>query len=106
MSPDRGDRDVASTARPGSAGEGGAPALVGRSRERTRLGQLLDETREGHGSAWLLSGPAGVGKTVLLGWVRAHAAGMRVLDHVCFETDSQHAFCTVRELVEALEPTI
>lgn len=106
MSPDRADRDVASTARPGPAGEGGPPALVGRAREQARLGQLLDETRDGHGSAWLLSGPAGVGKTVLLDWVRAHAAGMRVLDHVCFETDSQHAFCAVRELVEALEPTI
>ncbi len=46
---------------------GDSPPFVGRAEEIRALGHALDEARAGHGSGWVLAGPAGIGKTRLLG---------------------------------------
>ncbi|MFB9909412.1 helix-turn-helix transcriptional regulator [Allokutzneria oryzae] len=45
--------------------------LCGRELEQRRIGHLVDEARAGRGGALVLRGPAGVGKTTLLGDVPA-----------------------------------
>lgn len=42
--------------------------LVGRAPEREELGRALRQAKEGNGSAWLLEGAAGIGKTRLARW--------------------------------------
>src|SRR4051812_43203029 len=56
----------------------------------------------GHGSALLIEGPAGIGKTRLLATarVRAEAAGMRVLAARGGELEADFAFGVVRQLFD------
>jgi hypothetical protein len=55
--------------------------FVGRARERAVLSQALQEARGGKGSAWLVEGPAGMGKTRLVRWTQeaAEKEGFRTL---------------------------
>ena len=55
--------------------------LCEREGELARIDALLTATRAGRGGVLLITGPAGIGKTVLLGAARERAsqAGMRVL---------------------------
>src|SRR6267154_4610750 len=47
----------------------------GRRGECERLRQVLDDARSGSAAALLLTGEPGIGKTALLEWVAAEAAG-------------------------------
>jgi predicted ATPase len=55
--------------------------LVGRDTELARLDELLRAARLGRGATVVLEGPAGIGKTALVGESarRAAALGFRVL---------------------------
>src|SRR5579859_5144521 len=50
-----------------------ASRLVGRERELNQLTDLLDAARDGKGSLWLIAGESGVGKSRLVGELRAQA---------------------------------
>ena len=54
--------------------------LVGRRSVLQRLDRALQQARAGHGATALVSGPAGVGTSAVLGWIRARAVatGARV----------------------------
>ena len=54
--------------------------LIGREIERGRVDRLLADARAGAAGTLAVVGPAGVGKTALLGYARERAAGFRVLD--------------------------
>src|SRR6516164_6519719 len=63
------------------------PGLRGRSGERARLDQVLEEVRRGHSAVLVIRGEAGVGKTALwvtprgrppgFGWLRSVASSRR-----------------------------
>jgi DNA-binding NarL/FixJ family response regulator len=59
----------------------GAGVLIGRTRETTELGRALDAVRSGEGTAVLVTGEAGIGKTRLVGEIasRAEMTGFEVL---------------------------
>jgi predicted ATPase len=50
-----------------------AASFVGRKREMEEMQWALTQVKEGHGSAWLVSGESGVGKSRLLDELRIHA---------------------------------
>jgi predicted ATPase len=52
--------------------------LVGRVDESGALDRVLAGARDGVGSALVLRGPAGIGKTALLDWAVGRAADMCV----------------------------
>jgi DNA-binding CsgD family transcriptional regulator len=60
------------------ATDGTRARLVGRRDECGVLDRLLSELRAGHGSALILRGEPGVGKSALLGYCRDRASGCRV----------------------------
>ncbi|WP_223769370.1 helix-turn-helix transcriptional regulator [Streptomyces huiliensis] len=73
----------------------GCGTLVGRHREKALLGRALDDARTGTGgSAVLLRGEPGIGKTALLEWTeaRARALGFTVLRAVGSEAEAELAF--------------
>ena len=51
------------------------PGLRGRSSERARLDQVLEEVRGGHSAVLVIRGEAGVGKTALLRYATEQASG-------------------------------
>ncbi|MFI9202792.1 ATP-binding protein [Streptomyces sp. NPDC053048] len=95
-----------------SIGSGGH--LVGRQREMALLSRALDDARTGAGgSATLLRGEAGIGKTALLEWAQARAreAGFSVLRAVGAEAETELAFGALHQVLwpllessEALPP--
>jgi DNA-binding CsgD family transcriptional regulator len=84
----------------GVAAPGGQ--LLERGHELARIESALAEAREGRGQFIVLEGPAGIGKTALLGAVRDAAAdsGMRVLRSRGTELERDFAFGVVRQLFE------
>jgi DNA-binding CsgD family transcriptional regulator len=78
--------------------------LCEREGELARVDALLAAARAGHGDALLITGPAGIGKTVLLGAARERAgqAGMRVLAGRGGELESGFSFGLARQLFEPL----
>ena len=87
-----------------------ASGLVERERELTALGALLGDALAGEGRTALIEGPAGVGKTRLLGEVRrrAEAAGARVLSARGSDLEREYPFGVVRQLLEGvlLDPAV
>ena len=75
--------------------------LVQREHELGAIERWLDEVREGEGGLSLLEGPAGIGKTALLGRVaeRAQALGLRVLTARGGELERSAAWAIARELL-------
>jgi ATP/maltotriose-dependent transcriptional regulator MalT len=75
-----------------------------RERELARVEALLAAARAGHGGVLLITGPAGIGKTALLGAARERAgqAGMRVLAGRGGELESDFSFGVARQLFEPL----
>jgi DNA-binding NarL/FixJ family response regulator len=69
-----------------------------------RVDALLTAARAGHGGVLVITGPAGIGKTVLLGAARERAgqAGMRVLAGRGGELESGFSFGVARQLFEPL----
>jgi DNA-binding CsgD family transcriptional regulator len=53
--------------------------LVGRAEERGRIDALVRSVRAGEGALLALTGPPGIGKTALLDYAAAQAAGLTVL---------------------------
>ena len=80
-------------------GADGGP-IFGRERELARLGELVDGLPE-HGSALLVRGEAGIGKSTLLEAAsrRAEAAGMRVLRATGVQSEARLPFAGLHQLV-------
>jgi DNA-binding CsgD family transcriptional regulator len=78
--------------------------LYERKGELARVDALLAAARAGRGGVLLVTGPAGIGKTVLLGAARERAsqAGMRVLGGRGGELESGFSFGVARQLFEPL----
>jgi DNA-binding CsgD family transcriptional regulator/tetratricopeptide (TPR) repeat protein len=78
--------------------------LLERDRELERIARCLQRARQGHGSALVVEGPAGIGKTVLLAAARDAAGreGFRVLRARGAELEQEFAFGVVRQLFEAV----
>ena len=76
--------------------------LIERSEELARIESALGEARTGHGTFLVIEGPAGIGKSALLGAARTVAAdgGMRVLRARGTELERDSAFGVVRQLFE------
>ncbi|WP_190064376.1 BREX system ATP-binding domain-containing protein [Streptomyces griseocarneus] len=80
----------------------GGKDLVGRQRETALLGRALDDARSGAGgSATLLRGEAGIGKTALLEWTRtrARASGFTVVHAVGAEAETELAFGALHQVL-------
>ncbi|MBC2908004.1 AAA family ATPase [Streptomyces sp. PSKA01] len=83
----------------------GDTTLVGRRRERLLLERSLDNARAGAGgSATVLRGDAGIGKTALLDWTaaRAERAGFTVLRAAGEESEVGIAFGALRQVLRPL----
>ena len=75
--------------------------LLERDRELAALERLIEGARDEGGRVVLIEGPAGIGKTRLLGAAREHAArGMTVLTARCSELEREFSFGAVRQLFE------
>src|SRR5580700_3803577 len=74
------------------------PALLDRQQERAALDRLLRDLRSGRGSALVVRGEAGVGKSALLEYVAGAAADMRVARAVGVESEMELAFAGVHLL--------
>jgi DNA-binding CsgD family transcriptional regulator len=85
-------------------GSGSEPngILLERDRELERIGRLLRRGREGRGSALVVEGPAGIGKTALLSAARdmAEMEGFKLLRARGAELEREFAFGVARQLVE------
>ncbi|MDP9255592.1 MAG: AAA family ATPase, partial [Actinomycetota bacterium] len=73
--------------------------FVGRIAERSRVGQLLAETRSGRGRALVVSGEPGVGKSDLLEQVSADADGWLVLSARGVPAESDLPFSGLHQLL-------
>jgi len=78
--------------------------LCEREGELARVDALMTTARAGRGGVLLITGPAGIGKTVLLGAARERAgqAGMRVMAGRGGELEGGFSFGVARQLFEPL----
>ena len=74
------------------------PGLRGRSNERARLDQVLDEVRGGHSAVLAIRGEAGVGKTALLRYATEQASDFRVAQIGGVESEMDLAYAGVHQL--------
>lgn len=76
--------------------------LLERDRELARIRQCRERAREGRGSALVIEGPAGIGKSAALATSRnlAETGGFRVLRARGSELEREYAFGVVRQLFE------
>jgi DNA-binding CsgD family transcriptional regulator len=84
-------------------GKGPASRLLDRAAELTVISGILESACASSGSALLIEGAAGIGKTSLLAYAcdRARDAGMTVLAARSAEFESGYAWGIVRQLFEA-----
>ena len=77
--------------------------LIGREREQVHLRALIDQVRQGHGQAILLSGEAGIGKSRLAAEGRRQASeqGFLVLQGTCFPTDRSSPYAPLLDLLSS-----
>ena len=73
--------------------------LVGRDTEMQALRAVVDGARDGHGSAIVVHGEAGVGKSSLLGALQAEAGDIRVLRTSGIEAESPLAFGALHRML-------
>ena len=73
--------------------------LYGRAREAAALDQILDEARQGRGTALVLWGDPGIGKTALLDYAAAAAPDFTVLTCRGTRLESGLAFAALHELL-------
>lgn len=78
---------------------GSAAHLYGREREREELDRRLKDARAGHGSALILLGESGIGKTALLRYATAQATDFRVLSCRGVPSETELAFAGLHELL-------
>jgi DNA-binding CsgD family transcriptional regulator len=74
------------------------PQLWGRRIECDQLDQLLARARAGGSAAIVMRGQAGVGKTALLDYLLAHAAGCRVVRALGVESEMELAYAVLHQL--------
>jgi DNA-binding SARP family transcriptional activator/DNA-binding NarL/FixJ family response regulator len=76
--------------------------IIDRDRELAALRRAMDESVHGAGSLVVVEGPAGIGKTRLLGEVRRLALerGTRVLEARASQLEHEYGFGVVRQLFE------
>ena len=67
-------------------------ALIGREREVTVIGGVLDRALTGEAGALVVRGEAGIGKSALLAYACARAGGMTILRATGVEVESDLAF--------------
>ena len=81
---------------------GRSGVLLERDRELERIRHCLQRAQQGHGSALLVEGPGGIGKTVLLAAARelAEAEGFQLLRARGAELEREFGFGVVRQLFE------
>src|ERR1700691_722144 len=72
-------------------------ALVGRGRECATLDQLLGEIGEGASRSLVVLGDPGIGKSVLLDYAAAAAAGSRVIRVTGVESEMEFAFAALQQ---------
>jgi DNA-binding CsgD family transcriptional regulator len=72
--------------------------LLGRHRECATLDRLVEAVRAGQGRALLMVGEPGAGKTALLRYVAAHAAGCRVLRTAGVQAEMELPFAGLHQL--------
>jgi DNA-binding CsgD family transcriptional regulator len=89
---------------PSVSGLYGSPPLLERESELELVERVLVDVREERGALVLLEGPAGIGKTRLLGAARelAAARGFQVLRARAGELERELSYGVVRQLYEAL----
>ena len=75
-----------------------AQALRGRDGEQAVLDRLLDEVRAGASRVLVLRGEAGVGKTVLLDYLRDRAHDCRVVRGAGVQSEMELAFAVLHQL--------
>ncbi|MET4157023.1 AAA family ATPase [Agromyces sp. PvR057] len=73
-------------------------ALLGRAGERERLAELVGSARNGRGSALLIRGEPGIGKTALLDEATRELAGVRVVRADGFEAEQAMPYATLQRL--------
>ena len=78
------------------------PALLDRQPERAALDGLLGDLRSGRGSALVVRGEAGVGKSALLEYVAGAAADMQVARAVGVESEMELPFASLHLLCAPL----
>ena len=78
------------------------PALLDREAERAALDGLLRDLRSGRGSALVVRGEAGVGKSALLEYVAGAAVDMRVARAAGVESEMELAFASLHLLCAPL----
>jgi hypothetical protein len=76
--------------------------LVGREDERRRLDGLFAEASSGHSEALIIYGEPGIGKTSLIEYTVAGAAGFKVLRACPLEVESELAFAGLSELLRPI----
>ena len=78
--------------------------LRGREREQATIAEVLDRARSGHGSALLLQGQPGVGKSALLEDAIAAAEQMTVLRTRGVESEAPLPFAALHRLLRPAQP--
>ncbi|WP_245807098.1 helix-turn-helix transcriptional regulator [Krasilnikoviella flava] len=79
----------------------GTSGLLGRESEQRRVAEVIGSARNGHGSALLILGEPGVGKTTLL-TATTPGAGMQVLRLGGYESESSMPYAAVERLTGLL----
>ena len=105
LHPDPSPQAPAAAARPASAPAAG---MIGREAELRRVRGLLADAAEGRGSALLVSGSAGVGKSALLRAAAADATerGFTVLSTAGVETEQWFPFAALHLLLQPMSRQI
>ena len=80
--------------------------LHGRSAERGRLAQLLNEAEAGRAGALVLLGEPGVGKSALVAELAASAQGFRVLRTQGLESEAPLAFAALHRLLRPVHDVV
>lgn len=73
--------------------------LLGREPERTDIARLLESARRSRSGVLVLRGEAGVGKSALLDFAFSSAAGLRILQVVAVEPESDLAYAALHQLL-------
>ena len=76
--------------------------LLGRRSERAALDRLVSAVRAGESQALVVRGEAGVGKSALLEYVAAQAAGCRIVRAIGVEAEMELAFAGLQQLCAPL----
>lgn len=76
--------------------------LRGRTVERAVIDEVLEAARAGRGTALVVRGEPGIGKTALLRYAREQAGGLRILHAVGVEGEAEVAFAGLHQLLRPL----